>query len=80
MPLRYVVPSDSPLELWDSGTSRFARSSDTLQRLATINHVPLWTLIQANQLPESAKLKVGQRVTIPRRLAPPPTPATLPKR
>ena len=80
MPLRYVVPSDSPLELWDSGTSRFARSSDTLQRLATINHVPLWTLIQANQLPESAKLKVGQRVTIPRRLTPPTTPATLPKR
>jgi len=80
MPLRYVVPSDSPLELWDSGTSRFARSSDTLQRLAAINHVPLWSLIQANQLPESAKLKVGQRVTIPRRLTPPTTPATLPKR
>jgi hypothetical protein len=81
MPLRFVVPSDSPLELWDSGTPQFARSGDTLQRLATLNHVPLWSLIQANQLPESATLTVGQRVIVPRRLTPlVAAPATLPKR
>jgi LysM repeat protein len=81
MPLRFVVPSDSPLELWDSGTPQFARSGDTLQRLATLNHVPLWSLIQANQLPESATLTVGQRVIVPHRLTPlMAAPATLPKR
>jgi len=71
VPLRYVVPPDAPLELWDSGTQQLARSGDTLQTLATLNHVPLWSLTQANQYSDSAPLSVGQRVLVPRRLAPP---------
>lgn len=71
VPLRYVVPSDAPLELWDSGTQQLARSGDTLQRLAALNRVPLWSLTQANQHSDSAPLSVGQRVLVPRRLAPP---------
>jgi PGAP1-like protein/LysM domain len=70
VPLRYVVPPDAPLELWDSGTQQFARSGDTLQKLAALNHVPLWSLIQANQLPDSAPLTVGQPVIVPRHLEP----------
>jgi LysM repeat protein len=69
-PLRYVVPPDAPVELWDSGTPQFARSGDTLQRLAALNHVPLWSLTQANQLSDKAPLAVGQRVIVPRRLLP----------
>ena len=71
VPLRYVVPPDAPLELWDSGTPQLARSGDTLQRLATLNGVPLWSLTQANQYSDSAPLSVGQRVLVPRRLVPP---------
>ena len=71
LPLRYVVPPDAPLELWDSGTPQLARSGDTLQRLATLNGVPLWSLTQANQYSDSAPLSVGQRVLVPRRLASP---------
>jgi hypothetical protein len=71
VPLRYVVPADAPLELWDSGTQQFARSGDTLQRLAALNRVPLWSLTQANQYPEGAPLSRGQRVLVPRHLAPP---------
>ncbi|WP_430642250.1 alpha/beta fold hydrolase [Bradyrhizobium jicamae] len=71
LPLRYVVPPDAPLELWDSGTQQLARSGDTLQRLAALNHVPLWSLTQANQYSDGAPLAVGQRVLIPRRLTPP---------
>jgi hypothetical protein len=71
MPLRYVVPPDAPLELWDSGTPQLARSGDTLQRLATLNGVPLWSLTQANQYSDSAPLSVGQRILVPRRLVPP---------
>ena len=37
MPLRFVVPPDAPLELWDSATTQLARSGDTLQRLAALN-------------------------------------------
>jgi pimeloyl-ACP methyl ester carboxylesterase len=78
VPLRYVVPSDAPLELWDSGTPQFARSGDTLQRLAALNRVPLWSLTQANQLPDSAPLTVGQRVIIPRPLVSPVPPLVPP--
>jgi len=70
MPLRYVVPSDAPLVLWDSGTPQLARSGDTLQSLATLNGVPLWSLTQANQYSDIAPLSVGQRVLVPRRLVP----------
>ena len=34
VPLRYVVPPDAPVELWDSGTPLLARSGDTLQKIA----------------------------------------------
>ena len=73
VPLRYVVPPDATLELWDSGTPQIARSGDTLQRLAALNHVPLWSLTQVNQYSESAPLSVGQRVLVPRRLTAPVT-------
>ena len=71
VPLRYVVPPNAPIELWDSGTQQFARSGDTLQTLAALNHVPLWSLTQANQYSDSAPLSVGQRILVPRRLVPP---------
>jgi pimeloyl-ACP methyl ester carboxylesterase len=71
MPLRYVVPPDAPIELWDSGTPQQVRSGDTLEKLAALNNVPLWSLTQANQYSESAPLPIGQRVLIPRRLAAP---------
>jgi hypothetical protein len=70
VPLRYVVPPGAPVELWDSGKPLFARSGDTLQALAALHHLPLWSLTQINQLPESAPLTVGQRVIVPRRLVP----------
>jgi LysM repeat protein len=69
-PLRYVVPADAPLELWDSGMPLFARAGDTLQSLATANNVPLWSLTQANHLPDNATLTAGQRIVIPRHLMP----------
>jgi hypothetical protein len=71
MPLRYVVPPDAPLVLWDSGTPQLARSGDTLQKLAALNNVPLWSLTQANEVSDSAPLSVGQRILVPRRLVPP---------
>jgi len=53
-----------------------------LQRLAALNHVPLWSLTQANQLSDNAPLAVGQRVIVPRRLVPlvATSAASLPKR
>jgi pimeloyl-ACP methyl ester carboxylesterase len=70
VPLRYVVPPDRPIELWDSGIPLAARSGDTLPKLAELHHVPLWSLTQINQMPDSAPLTAGQRVIIPRHLLP----------
>jgi len=53
-----------------------------LQKLAALNRVPLWSLTQANQLSDSVPLTAGQRVIVPRRLAPlaAPSAALPPKR
>ena len=85
LPLRYVVPPEASIELWDSGMPQLAKAGDTLQKLAAVNQVPLWSLTQANEYQEDAPLPVGQRVLVPRRLIslvpPPPTAvASRPKR
>ena len=66
--LRYVVPADSAIELWDSGMPVFAHPGDTLQTLATLYRLPLWSLSQINRLPENKPLTAGQRVIVPRHL------------
>jgi pimeloyl-ACP methyl ester carboxylesterase len=70
VPLRYVVPPNTAIELWDSGTPLVARPGDTLQKLAALRHLPLWSLTQINREPDSLPLLPGQRVIVPRHLAP----------
>jgi hypothetical protein len=70
--LNYVVPSDAAaIELWDSGMPVFARPGDTLQTIAGLYHVPLWSLTQVNKgVMEDAPLVPGERVVVPRHLMP----------
>jgi predicted alpha/beta-hydrolase family hydrolase len=70
IPIRYVVPPDSAIELWDSGTPVFARSGDTLQSIAEFYHVPLWSLTQVNKGADSTPLVPGERIVVPRHLMP----------
>ena len=71
VPLNYVVPPGSAIELWDSGMPVFARPGDTLQSIAELYHVPLWSLTQVNKgVAESAPLVPGERVVVPRHLMP----------
>ncbi|HLG80087.1 MAG TPA: LysM peptidoglycan-binding domain-containing protein [Bradyrhizobium sp.] len=70
-PLRYAVPPKEPIELWDSGFMIAARPGDTLQTLAAEYRLPLWSLTQMNPGPDNAPLMPGQRIVIPRHLAPP---------
>jgi hypothetical protein len=70
VPLRYVVPPNIAIELWDSGMPVFARPGDTLLTLAAFHHVPLWSLTQINQMSERTPLVPGQRVVVPRHLVP----------
>ena len=70
VPIRYTVPADAEIELWDSGTPVFAHRGDTLQTLAALYRVPLWSLTQINRVSDNAPLAPGQRVTVPRHLVP----------
>jgi hypothetical protein len=71
VPLRYVVPAKAPVDLWDSGTSVFARPGDSLQSIATAYRVPLWSITQVNKGADRTPLVPGERVIVPRRLEPP---------
>jgi len=70
VPLRYVVPANVAVELWDSGIPVYARPGDTLQTIAGSYHVPLWSVTQINKGADSQPLIPGERVTVPRHLVP----------
>jgi hypothetical protein len=70
LPLRYVVPPSAAIDLWDSGISVFARAGDSLQTIATLYHVPLWSVTQANKGAGNTPLVPGERVVVPRHLVP----------
>ena len=70
VPIRYVVPTQAPIELWDSGIAVFARPGDSLQSIAQAYHVPLWSVTQMNKGPDRTPLVPGERVVVPRRLEP----------
>lgn len=69
MPIRYVVPAEATLELWDSGMPVFAHPGDTLEAVAMRYEVPLWSLAQVNPAANGA-LAAGQRIIVPRHLLP----------
>ncbi|UPK28882.1 LysM peptidoglycan-binding domain-containing protein [Bradyrhizobium sp. 195] len=71
VPLRYLVPANTLVELWDSGVRLPVRRGDTMESIAAANRVPLWTLAQSNSLPENAQLTPGQTIIVPRHLTPP---------
>jgi Alpha/beta hydrolase family len=70
VPIRYAVPAKAPVDLWDSGTSVFARPGGSLQSIATAYHVPLWSVMQVNKGAERTPLVPGERVVVPRHLEP----------
>jgi LysM repeat protein len=71
VPLRYVVPADTLVELWDSGVRVPVRRGDTMESIAAANRVPLWSIAQSNSLAENAQLTPGQSIVVPRHLTPP---------
>jgi hypothetical protein len=70
VPLRYLVPAGTKVELWDSGIRLPVKRGDTLERIAALYHVPLWSLAQANRTLGGAPIPAGQEVVIPRHLLP----------
>ncbi len=69
MPIRYVVPPDATVDLWDSGMPAVVRAGDTLETVAINYRVPLWALTRSINS-EGAALVGNQRVVVPRHLVP----------
>jgi hypothetical protein len=76
VPVRFSVPGDAPIELWDSGVAVSAHAGDTLQTMAASYHVPVWALDQINKMKIHTPLTEGQRVIVPRHLVALPSAAT----
>jgi hypothetical protein len=70
VPIRFFVPADDDLELWDSGTAIKTRSGDTLDTLSAQYHVPLWSLRQINPGADKTPLAIGRRLIVPQHLQP----------
>jgi hypothetical protein len=70
VPLRYLVPADSRIELWDSGIRLPMKKSATLEQVAATYRLPLWSLAQANRQVGNTPLAKGQEIVIPRHLEP----------
>jgi hypothetical protein len=66
--LRYVVPADAEVELWDSGMIISARAGDTLESLAATHRVPVWSVTQVNPGLEGRPLTAGESVILSRHL------------
>jgi len=70
VPLRYLVPPGSKVELWDSGIKLPMRKGETLERVSSLYRVPLWSLAQANPTLGNTAFAKGQEIVIPRHLLP----------
>jgi LysM domain len=70
LPIRFVVPADADLELWDSGIAVKTVRGDTLETIAAQYHVPLWSLIQINPGADKEPLAAGRRLIVPQHLQP----------
>ena len=71
IPLRYVVPPNEEIVLWDDGVAVAARSRETLRTLALRYQLPRWSLAQINSVPDEALLTAGERVIVPRQFEAP---------
>ena len=68
VPIKYVMPRNQPIELWDSGLPIRAEPGDTVRSLAARYAVPAWAVAQLNNVGSGTSFKPGQRVVIPRHL------------
>jgi pimeloyl-ACP methyl ester carboxylesterase len=68
VPIKYVMPRNVPIELWDSGLPVTAEAGDTIASLARRYAVPVWAVAQLNNLELPTTLRAGRRIVIPRNL------------
>ena len=63
--MKYVVPANVPIALFDSAISVPAKPDDTLESIAARTAAPAWVIGQVNNIGDDAPLRPGQAVLIP---------------
>ena len=78
--LKYVVPRDAPIVLWDSAFKVTVKPGDTLQSIVAKYEAPSWAIAQINRLSGDQPLAPGRTLIVPRSFytdtSPPPPAAT----
>lgn len=68
VPIKYAMPRNAPIELWDSGLPIRTEAGDTVKTVADRYAVPAWAVAQINNVDSSARFVAGRRVIVPRNL------------
>lgn len=63
--MRYVVPANARIELWDSASAVTVSSEDTLDAIAARTGAPAWAIAQINSLEDKTLPQPGTRLLIP---------------
>jgi thioesterase domain-containing protein len=66
--LKYIVPADQPIELWDSAIKVTVRSGETLETLVATYGAPAWLIQQVNHVNADRPIEPGRVLLIPRSL------------
>ena len=66
--MKYIVPRNEPIELWDSGLRVTVRAGETLQTIAAQYGAPAWAIGQINKIGDDTFLQTGMVIIIPLRL------------
>jgi LysM repeat protein len=73
--LKYVVPADQPIELWDSAVKVTVRPGDTVESISAAYGAPAWVIEQVNRLNADNPIEPGRVLIVPRSLEASPAPA-----
>jgi hypothetical protein len=63
--LRYVVPRDAEIVLFDSATEHKAKSGETVESIAAAGGVPAWAVVQINKIDQDHPLESGRMLLVP---------------
>lgn len=63
--MKYVVPANAQIELWDSAISIAVGADDTLETIAARTGAPAWAIAQINNLGGDSALQAGRTLLIP---------------
>lgn len=64
--MKYVVPPNEQIELWDSAIAITVAADDTLATISAKYGAPVWAISQINNLPDETALQGKKRLLIPR--------------